>query len=431
MARENLENLYRKINIREKGSEIATEQRKVEETGPKEKIEEKEPLPVNKTQESATDLINIDPEQLKELENALDKPLSELSDRPLNKLQESELLISLEKLIMPLRQYVDYLRNNLEGLNSEQLKQELFRVSSLNNVLDQRLEELPVNDITQNLHNELKNLKVSYREIKNKIEISPIDSSSEKSEKRSSGKRKLSTEEKWQEDLSTYSIAGLKEEQENVNLKIDNLNKALESKTDNMNDRNLVEKEVGNLKKKLEIINKILLKEAPEPTTQQKPIDDIGIPEEVQEVPLTTYEQIKAKEEEIQRAEDRMAIYRPIGWFRKKPVVRDLGYYGLEADLNRLKGELKDLHTEAERKAKQAGKFEKELGKAQKTIFKNVAKEIIQEEKTGKKKTGFWKKLFSSKPERILTDEQILESVNKDRKFKKSMRKRYKTKYKE
>ncbi len=54
-------------------------------------------------------------------------------------------------------------------------------------------------------------------------------------------------------------------------------------------------------------------------------------------------QKIERKNKEIEQAEQRMAIYRPLGWFRKKPVVRDLGYYGINSELERLKGELKEL----------------------------------------------------------------------------------------
>jgi hypothetical protein len=53
---------------------------------------------------------------------------------------------------------------------------------------------------------------------------------------------------------------------------------------------------------------------------------------------------IKDKELDIEIAEQKMAIYRPVGGlFRKKPVVRDLGYYGVESDLKKLNAELEAL----------------------------------------------------------------------------------------
>jgi hypothetical protein len=150
---------------------------------------------------------------------------------------------------------------------------------------------------------------------------------------------------------------------------------------------------------------------APEPTTQQKPIDDVGIPEEP---PLTFDEQIKKKEEEIQRAEDRMAIYRPIGWFEKKPVVRDLSYYGLEGDLNRLKNELKELKS-LPKDYKTMKKVEveprKEFDKPDIKNFEKLPEEVITT--PGKKKIGFLKRLFSKKPERILTEKEIEKEIEK------------------
>ncbi|MDP2861108.1 MAG: hypothetical protein Q8N98_05400 [bacterium] len=119
---------------------------------------------------------------------------------------------------------------------------------------------------------------------------------------------------------------------------------------------------------------------------------------------------IKQKEAELEQAEQKMAIYRPIGWFQRKPVVRDLGYNATDADLKKIKAELKDLQT--------AGHPVSLAGRP-------------QGERIGKNKIGFWKRLFSRTPERKLTDEEILKSVNKDPKFRKSMRKRYRTKYKE
>ncbi len=148
-------------------------------------------------------------------------------------------------------------------------------------------------------------------------------------------------------------------------------------------------------------------------------------------------EKIKQKEQEIERAEQKMAIYRPAGGlFRKKPVVRDLGYYAIDAELKKLKLELDKLEDKkANLKVKIALKqyepeqhSEKESAKIQKKIFKEMAKDIIKEQKVEtsmddvlkevvimpkEKKKGFFKRIFSKKPERKLTEKELLRAVNK------------------
>jgi len=82
--------------------------------------------------------------------------------------------------------------------------------------------------------------------------------------------------------------------------------------------------------------------------------------------PLTLNEQIEQKRKELEESEREYNIYyRPVGWFHKKPVVRDLGYYANEAKLNKLKEELKGLEKESERETKRVAKKEK---KEKKTV---------------------------------------------------------------
>ncbi len=78
------------------------------------------------------------------------------------------------------------------------------------------------------------------------------------------------------------------------------------------------------------------------PRAEKEPESAKKEPEKVKKEP-TLDEQIAQKQKELEKAEEKMAIYRPLGWFRKKPVVRDLGYYANEAQIKNLKKEIQEL----------------------------------------------------------------------------------------
>ena len=59
----------------------------------------------------------------------------------------------------------------------------------------------------------------------------------------------------------------------------------------------------------------------------------------------TPEEKIAKKEKELEKAEEEQALYRPIGWFHKKPVVRDLGYYANQNKIEEIKKEIEKLKT--------------------------------------------------------------------------------------
>ena len=66
------------------------------------------------------------------------------------------------------------------------------------------------------------------------------------------------------------------------------------------------------------------------------------VKKEIKEEP-TIDEKIEQKKKELEEAQEKAAIYRPIGWFQKKPVVKDLGYYASEAETREKKDELGEL----------------------------------------------------------------------------------------
>jgi hypothetical protein len=223
----------------------------------------------------------------------------------LNQIDTDSLVAALEKLNSDLK-------NQLSKMNLEDLKQELLRISSIRSIISKRM-----------------------------FDVSEKDTMFSKFK-----------DERWEEKF----------------VKNEEYHK--------------LAKELSNLRSLYTTIHEEFEKKSPRPSPEQPSVPDTQTqkgktePEvkvETKEKPeaeekLLREEKIKQKQKEIEKAEEKMAIYRPLGWLRKKPVVRDLGYYAKASELDKLKKELKEL-------------------KSEKIIFKDTAKEIIKEEKVRKTKS--------------------------------------------
>ncbi|MFH1129382.1 MAG: hypothetical protein V1686_01445 [Patescibacteria group bacterium] len=365
-------------------------------------------------------------------QNETEKPKNEEVWDNLNRLDATELTKEIKKII-------GQLKDKMGKLNSEQTEEELRKMTDIGRIAEDMLgdadEKAKRNKLTNKgkevcneLDREVNNLKELYDTLKRsteKMTDEASDARQEKPETKSFRKRRFYTEEKRHDDnLSAYATWQLKEERENVNSKINNLIDILKIAIDEK-DKNEVSQEIESLGERLKIINNILSsrKSEPEPKIEDKKEENLS-------------QKIERKKQEIEKAEESASIYRPAGGlFRRKPVVRDLGYYGAmygASGLETLKKELKELQAEEKHETKQGERFEKELGKAQKIIFKDVAREITKEDKIKqaladgqemlgikdedkkKKKIGFFERMLSRIfPERELTEKQILRAVNK------------------
>jgi len=262
--------------------------------------------------------------------------------------------------------------------------------------------------------------------------------------KESFKKKKISLEEKWQEDLSDYATWELEEEQENVNRKINNLTEASKIATDE-NDKRLILQEIENLNKKAGIIGKILFERKQEPEISKPKqaqeneqeilggIEGFTSGEKIVEKDALggINEKIGQKEQEIKEIKKRLDAYKLWGPWGKQTTGRDFNWYVDAGNLKIFKKELKKLEKERKQEIKQSKKY-KGHG-PENTEFAKEEKEIIL---SPKKKQGFFARIFGRKEKtpkgpKILSEKELLGAVNRDRKFKKSMRKRYRTKYKE
>jgi len=92
-----------------------------------------------------------------------------------------------------------------------------------------------------------------------------------------------------------------------------------------------------------------------------------------------TIAELKEKIERLQSA------YAPLGWFHKKPLVKDLGYYANEAKIKELKKQIKELEKERRKKGEGAivgekkEKIKKEI-KEPKILSKEEPEELTTEE---------------------------------------------------
>jgi len=350
-----------------------------------EEVEEKRPESVQETVAE------------KKEESVID--LSELSQ---DKMRQEIRKLNFIELTLAVKNYIAKISQQLEKLDSIQKEKERYRMKDIGNTMLRKIASAydlaektgRLNDEkVMKIYNELKvteeNLKTLYdkinpqkeeelpsiddslKELAKNIpnEISPGEPATKdvRPERKSPNKQRLSLEEKWEEDFSTYSAWALETERENINLQIENLNKVLESGEGNANDKELIGKQIKAINKKREIINRILSEKKATTESAPKKEEEILIgTEKVLTGGETLSQKIERKKQEIEQAETRASIYRPVGGlFREKPVVRDLGYYGSVSELERLKDELKIL--EKLRTEEQLGPKKEELEKLEMT----------------------------------------------------------------
>ena len=473
-----------------------------------------------KSNRKVIDLEKIDPQELEDTIESLKKT----GDEP-----------DIKALTEVLERFTSYLQGLPQDLSQEDLKQEILRISSIKNVIDQMMpfDWNKHNDMEcNNLYAQILDLDRAYHQFKYEYDnFSPSISKSlgeiaknvhiespkveekESMEKSSSERKEFAidlaelNEDEMRLRMGKSSVVELTTAANNYIAKIGsqlekldqsqkekekyriidiehvigyNLANATEiAKDSRLNDEQKKQifdelkiarenlrklyKEIDSEKIGVSLSEKELSpeKSGPEPIIVEAPKG--GVPQAPKEEILPFDRQIRRKEEEIERVEARMAIYRPIGWFRKKPVVRDLGYYGMEADLNKLKNELKELQKARKIELRGGGKnrkdekeidpekeeIEERIKSAEKEVRARIDAENVKINKNGaeekrkdekpifvpgpilvpesiterrkleaktkkeKRKIGLWKKLFSKRPKRQLTEEEILKSINK------------------
>ena len=115
-------------------------------------------------------------------------------------------------------------------------------------------------------------------------------------------------------------------------------------------------------------------------------------------------EMLVQAQKELEKAEQEAALYRPVGWFHKKPAVKSLNYYANEKRIEDLKKEIKEL---------KAGKPAPAEGKEKPKKLSKVKEYLTQKAKkaVGGVKAKIKEEFFESKLER----EALKESERKER----------------
>lgn len=271
-------------------------------------------------------------------------------------------------------------------------------------------------EITTEQESATPSIDESLMEIAKNVEISQ--------EEKFSKKKKMSFEEKQRKDLSDYSKWEIEEEQENVNRKINNLTEALKIATDE-NDKNLILQEKENLKKRAEIIDKILSEHKQESKIEQPQqakekeqkilegaFEGFVSGEEIKKNVLEEInEGIAQKKQEIEETKKRLGAYKLWGPWGKQTTGRDFNWYADAGNFKILKKEFKQLKKERKQEIKQ---FKKD-GRY-KIESANVGTEEKKATSTLNKKQGFFAKLFGRKTKepkkpKILSEKEILDSI--------------------
>lgn len=115
-------------------------------------------------------------------------------------------------------------------------------------------------------------------------------------------------------------------------------------------------------------------------------------------------EMLVQAQKELEKAEQEAALYRPVGWFHKKPAVKSLNYYANEKRIEDLKKEIKEL---------KAGKPAPAEGKEKPKKLSKVKEYLTQKAKkaVGGVKAKIKEEFFELKLER----EALKESERKER----------------
>jgi len=444
------------------------------------------------------DRLGIAEEKLKELydrislEDKTEKPADNRAQNEEQNKEQNELdQLNAPELTEEIKKLINQLKDKIGTLSPEQTEEALYKITAIGRAAEDKLLEgddrkrrNTLTDIGKKVGNELNREVDNLKKLENLLRESIKETTKEasKTEEEKPRRRpvrggKFSMEEGARAEMPIGDISTwqLETELEDINSKINNLTDALKIATEE-NDKKEILKVLEGFKKKSIIIGAILAfrTSTSAPASESESESEPKSMESSSTItPIEIEERIKQKKQEIEETETKASIYRPAGGlFRKKPVVRDLGYYGITSDLEKLNKELEELErmkaeielgpkkekleelerthriygpagwhrkpavkdlgyydreekiaelrSDIKKLGKEKGKDDKEQNNAE---LEKELKEVVvlpEEKKTKEKRQGFFARIFGfgrkekkAKEPRILTDEELRRAIGR------------------